>query len=392
LKKLHLLNKSGFDMPKMQVLMVTPGFHPIKGGTETIVRNLSIELNKIGVRVDIMTFNMDRRWNPKWRGKIEKIDGITVFKVPALNWLPIIKHSPRITFGINLIPGRFTHLMKGYDIIHFHETEFSFPFFSYCVKKPKILHLHGITFDYFKRYHLSRFILKTAADLYLSITKQMKNELAMLGIPKNKIIYFPNAVDSKIFQPKEKKMDNTILYVGRIGPDKGLHVLLKSLTYIKNSVDLEIIGPPDWNLNYYQNVLKLIEIENRKGKHKIRYLGRVDPNQTSLIQAYQKASILVLPSFFEAFGIVLLEAMSCETPVVSTYAGGIPEIVINGENGILVPVNNPSKLAEAIDYLLENKDVRMKFGKAGRKRVVENFSVEVLAKNLCKIYEAMLNN
>ena len=376
-------------MSKMRVLMVTPSFYPIEGGTETMVRNLSIELNKVGVHVDIMTFNMDRKWNPKWRKKIEKLDGITVFKVPALNWLPI-KHSPRITFGINLIPGRFTHLMKEYDIIHFHEVEFSFPFFSFFVKKPKILHLHGIRFDYFKRYHLSRFILKTAADLYLSLSKQMKNELITLGIPKDKIVCFPNAVDSKIFQPKEKKMDNTIRYVGRIAPRKGLHVLLKSLNYIKNSVDLEIIGPPGWNQDYYQNILRLIEIENRRGKHKIRYLGRVD--QTSLIEGYQKASIFVLPSLFEPFAVVLLEAMACETPVISTYTGGTPEIIKNGENGILVPVNNPNKLAEAINYLLENKDVRIKFGKAGRKWVTENLSIEVSIKKLCKIYETMLNN
>lgn len=373
----------------MRVLMVTPGFHPIKGGTETVVRNLSIELNKVGVHVDVMTFNMDRKWNPKWSGMIEEIDGITVFRVPALNWLPI-EHSRRITRGINLIPGRFRHLMKECDIIHFHEAEFSFPVFSYFIKKPKILHLHGINLDYFKKYHLSRFILKTAADLYLSITKQMKNELIMLGIPKDKIVYFPNAVDSKIFQPREKKMDNTILYIGRIVPYKGLHVLLKSLNYIKNSVVLEIIGSPYWNLDYYQSILRLIEIENRRGKHKIRFLGHVD--QTALLEGYQKASIFVLPSFFEPFGIVLLEAMSCGTAVVATHTGGVPEIVKDGENGILVPVNNSSKLAEAIDYLLENKDIRIKFGKAGRKWVTEHFSIDVLVKRLCKIYETIFNN
>jgi len=72
--------------------MVTPGFHPVKGGTETVVRNLSMELNRIGVDTDVMTFNMDRKWNPKWSGKTERIDRTTVFRVPALNWLPI-EHS-----------------------------------------------------------------------------------------------------------------------------------------------------------------------------------------------------------------------------------------------------------------------------------------------------------
>ena len=371
----------------MRVLMVTPGFYPIEGGTETMVRNLSIELKKVGVHVDVMTFNMDRKWNPKWRKKIEKIDGLTVFKVPALNWLPI-KHSPRITFRINLIPGRFTHLMKQYDIIHFHEAEFSFPLFSYFVKKPKILHLHGIRFDYFKRYHLSRFLLKTAADLYLSLTKQMKNELVKLGIPENKIVYFPNAVDTRIFRPREK-IDNTIIFVGRITPDKGLHVLLRSLRYIEKSIRLVIIGPTDWNLDYHHSVLKSIEAENQNGKHKITYLGPQD--QANIIKWYQKASILVSPSLIEAFGIVNLEALSCETPVVATHTGGIPEVVKNGENGILVPVNNPVKLAEAIQYLLDNESLRIKFGQYGRRWVIRNFSLEVIAKRLCNVYQSLLS-
>lgn len=375
----------------MRVLMVTPGFHPLKGGTETIVRNLSIELNKVGVQVDVMTFNMDRKWNPKWQGKIEKIDGLKVFKIPALNWLPTV-HSPRITFGINLIPGRFRYLMRGYDLIHFHEAEFSFPLFSYIVNKPKILHLHALDFDYFRRYFASRIMLKTAADLYLSLTERMKQELNLLGIPRHKIAYFPNNVNSEIFRHGEIKDDNTLLYVGRIAPNKGLHILLKSLDYVKNSVTLEIIGPSDWNSNYVQDMERLIGIENRKGKHKVKYLGRVGANDPFLIDKYQKASILVLPSLSEAFGMVLLEALACETPVVATCVGGVSEIVKQGENGILVPVNSPVRMGNAIDYLLENKDVRLKFGKAGREWVKANFTTEIIVRKLCDIYQKLVED
>ena len=63
----------------LRVLMVTPCYYPVKGGTETIVRNLSIALNKNNVHTDVMTFNMDRKWSPKWKGKKEKIDGIPSF-------------------------------------------------------------------------------------------------------------------------------------------------------------------------------------------------------------------------------------------------------------------------------------------------------------------------
>lgn len=117
-------------------------------------------------------------------------------------------------------------------------------------------------------------------------------------------------------------------------------------------------------------------------------MGCVD--QAQLIKWYQEASIFVLPSSFEPFGIVLLEALSCETPVVATYAGGIPEVVKNGENGILVPVNNHRELAKVIQHLLDNKDVRVRFGQAGRKLVVENFSLEVSTKKLINMYKKIL--
>jgi len=369
--------------------MATPGFYPIRGGTETVVRNLSVELNRMGVHVDVMTFNMDRKWNPRWRGKIEKIDGITVFKIPALNWLPI-EHSPRITLGVNLIPGRFTNLLKRYDVIHFHEVDFSFPLFSFLVRRPKIFHSHGINVDFYKRYHLSRIILKHVADLYISITRQIERDLAELSIPRSKIVYLPNAVDVELFRPQGEKEDNLLLYLGRISPSKGLPVLLESLRYLKKSVRLAIVGPVDCSLKCYQDILKLIERENQKGKHEIKYLGGIP--QAEVIKLYQKASIFILPSIWgENLPVVILEALSCETPVIATTMGGVPDVVQNRKNGILVPLNNSLKLAEAMQYLLDNKDLRIRLGREGRKCVIRNFSLEVIAKKLCNIYKKVIS-
>jgi len=367
--------------------MVTPGFHPIKGGTETVVRNLSVELNRIGVHTDVMTFNMDRKYDAKWRGKIEKIDGITVFRIPALDWFPI-EHSPRITLRVNLIPGRFTNLLKKYDIIHFHELDFSFPLFSFFVRKPKILHLHGIDANFLKRYHLSRVMLKHVAEYYITITTQMGRDLAELGIARNRVVYLPNAVDTKQFCPKGEKEDNLLLYLGRIVPVKGLHVLVKSLSFVKKPVSLVIVGPIG-SLEYYKEVEKHIEKENQKGKHKITYLGRIP--EAEVVKIYQKASVFILPSSWEAFPVVILEALSCETPVITTPVGANPEVIQNLENGILVPVNDPLRLAEAINLMLDNRDNRIKMGRKGRESVTRNFSVEAVAKRLHKIYQIMID-
>jgi glycosyltransferase involved in cell wall biosynthesis len=112
-------------------------------------------------------------------------------------------------------------------------------------------------------------------------------------------------------------------------------------------------------------------------------------DQADIIKWYQKASLFVLPSFGEGFPVTTLEALSCETPVIATPVGGIPEIVKNYENGILIPPNDPAALARAIQYLLENKKIRTKFGREGRKRIIKHYSLEASVKKLCWIYEQL---
>jgi glycosyltransferase involved in cell wall biosynthesis len=370
----------------MRVLMVTPSYYPIQGGAETVVRDLSIELNKMEVQTDILTFNMNRKWNPSWQAKNEKADGINVFKIPALDWFPLA-HSDRITLGINLIPGRFRNHLRKYDIIHFHGGDLTFPLFSYTIKKPKIFHFHGISVDFYKRYFLSRLILKNIANRYICLTKLMEREMIELGFPKNKIIVLPNGVNTRLFHPSKERKDNLVLFVGRISREKGLHVLLKSLAYFKKSTNLVIIGPPSWDLEYFENAIRLIREENKRGKHKVTYLCAQD--HRNMIEWYRKASILVLPSFREGLPVVILEALACETPVVTTNVGGIPEVLCNSEGGIMVPPNEVTKLAEAIQFLLDNENIRTKFGRQGRELVIKNFSIDAVVKELHKIYKQM---
>lgn len=379
----------GLEGDLMKVLMITSSYYPIVGGAETVIRSLSIKLNEMGIQTDVLTFNMDRKWNTAWKAKTEENDGINVFKVPALNWFPI-EHSDRITLRINLIPGRFLNRLKGYDILHFHYSgDLSFPLFSYFVKKPKILHLHGFATDYYKRYFLSRLIIKNATDIYICPSKLIEKGLVEIGVPKHKIRPFPNGpIDVNAFRPSGKKRDNLILFVGRIDSSKGLHILLTCLHSLEKPIHLVIIGP-DWEAKYFEEILKLIDNENKKGIHKITYLGA--QNQINVRKWYQKASVFVLPSLQEAGGIVNLEALSCETPVVATNVGGVSEFVREGENGLLVPPNDPVRLAEAIHYLLDHEDVRIMFGREGRKWVAKRFSLEVVMERLCRIYEEMLD-
>lgn len=97
--------------------------------------------------------------------------------------------------------------------------------------------------------------------------------MVRLGIPEARVRCLPNSVDVEAFRPKGQKENNLLLLVGRINSGKGLPVLMVALKYIEHLVRLVVVGPPDWNSKYSNQMLKLIEQENLKSKHKIEYLG-----------------------------------------------------------------------------------------------------------------------
>lgn len=380
----------------MKILMVTPYYFPVIGGTESSIKNLSAKLNEIGVPTDVMTFNFTRvrakALIPFWREKTEEINGVKVIKIPAFNLLPWPMHSDKINFMINLIPGRFANHLKNYDIIHFHnDVDLSFPFFSYLVDKPKIFHCHllSTTHNFYRRNFISRRIFRNVADIYIAVSKYVVKLFVDLGIPRTKVRLLPNGIDVNRFRPnRESKIENLLLFVGRLDPYKGLHFLLKSLGYLEKPVQLVIIGPLVRYRAYNKKILTLIREINEKTIHKVMYMGAQKPNK--IIEWYQKASIFVLPSLSESFGIVNLEALSCKTPVIASNVGGIPEVVRDHKNGILVPPGNVAKLAQGIQYLLDNDEIRKKFGEEGRKLVVKDFSSEILMKRLLQIYKEMI--
>jgi glycosyltransferase involved in cell wall biosynthesis len=139
---------------------------------------------------------------------------------------------------------------------------------------------------------------------------------------------------------------------------------------------------------------------NRKNVFWIREM--VD--KKTLIELYSHAGVFCCPSIYEPFGIINLEAMACETPVVASAVGGIPEVVIDNETGLLVPLNQMQEspfeatepdaysraLAEGVNRLMGNKDLLNKMAAAGRKRVEEVFSWKSIAEQTLELYKNLL--
>jgi glycosyltransferase involved in cell wall biosynthesis len=380
----------------MKVLIVTPSYFPIVGGSETLIRTLSTKLNEMGVHTDVMAYNMDEKWNVVWSDKTEKNSDFSVFKVAALKPFPFLSISPLYyPLRLNVWPRpSFRKRFEDYDIIHFlGEADLSLPFFSRSVKKPKIMHCVGIPGleQQFIRHSTMRElfvrIFPRLADLYIVFSPDEKRVLLDMGMPENKVLILRYGVDTETFRPDEsKRLENLILFVGRIYPVKGLHVLLKSLDYLDFKTQVAIIGPVV-DSSYFEQIEKMCSEVNSRGVHTVSCLGEM--NQKNLLPWYQRADVLARPDLVGASGAgySTLEAFACATPVV----GVKNDVVRNDVNGLIVPPDNPKALAEALRKVLTDKYLREKYGKAGRRMIEQEFSLKSIVTRLIEVYEDLLN-
>ena len=381
----------------MRVLFVTPSYFPIVGGSEVLTHVMSTKLRKLGVAADIMTFNMNKKWNPAWKEALVKDGAATVFKEGALNPFSGLQNPLFNLFRINVLPKpSFIRKFSNYDIIHFvGEADLSFPIFSYFVKKPKLLQCVGIfrKGGIYKYYNSDRaFLGKTfkrifprIADKFIISSFEEKELLTGLGVPENKIVIMQIGVDTKIFRPDpSKKTEVMLLFVGRIDRIKGLHTLLQALPYVKIPVKLTIIGPP-WDPDYAREIGKMSQEINSASFHTVTIIGEL--NSADLVTWYQRASILVCPYIYETFSNVVREALACGTPVVSTGSHSIE----NCSDGVTLARQNPQDLANVINNLLEKPQVCERLGKQGRSIIEQYFSWDSVVKDLIKLYEDTLN-
>ncbi len=236
----------------------------------------------------------------------------------------------------------------------------------------------------FQRYKFENFIFisKYLQNIFDDHGFQYKNCAIIpssILVPSDDIIDFNHSFDHNRIN---------LIFVGRIVKEKGIHVAIAALDLLKKwswEFNLDIIGDADED--YKKSLLKLID---DLGLNKnVKFLGKYPPDE--LKSYYKKYDIFLHPCIWnEPFGKTIIEAMSCGVPVIASGTGGIPEIIIDHENGILVPPNDPLKLAEAIKELAENPSLVKKIRENGFSCVKERHSpsrgLENIEKFLYKIY------
>lgn len=236
-----------------------------------------------------------------------------------------------------------------------------------------------------------------------------------------------NGINMDLFRPSPDGLvmqDETdqLLYVGRLSPEKGVHVLIEAFKILVENhprLRLHLVGAPsrvsyymifcpDWEdpaiatLERYYGI-RLFDMVRRQlsrrltsysddlarlaeGDERIVFYGGLPNHQT--VDCYRRATMLVFPSLCnETFGMPPIEAMACGLPVVATHTGGIPETVKHGRTGILVPRGDARELARAIAQLLDDPERARAMGKAGRQRVIDRFTWDASVRRLVDLIE-----
>lgn len=260
-----------------------------------------------------------------------------------------------------------------------------FPFIKKKIKK--IIHFHGPWPP--PLYTHTRNIINRFTDGYITCSKWSKKVLEQrFNIENIEVIY--NGVDTNFFKPgvyedfivQQNYNHNLPRFgtVGRLSKAKGTDLLFKAASELEGIAEFFAVGPCDKDL--------IDEIRN-KNVSNFNLLGSLPNNE--LPAFYNFIDCFVLPSLFEAFGITLIEAMSCGRPVIASNVGGIPEIVDNGYNGVLVEPGDYTSLKEAIIRIIEDKTFRVNSGNAARKKAVENFTIERTYKELKDFYTNLIS-
>ena len=257
---------------------------------------------------------------------------------------------------------------------------------------------HGMVANYFMSY-LARLEKKTAlaADIIVTISAYSFEKMQVhYGIAPEKIRIVSNGVDTEKYRPPEnqrelkrhfclKEASPVVLFVGNLIPRKGLTYLVEAAQQVvKTYPDTQFVVVGDGPLKI-QLIDRLIAV---KLLDNFTFMSGLTDNELSAM--YGCSDVFVLSSIQEGQGIVLLEALASGKPVVAFDIGGVNEVVINGETGLLARNRNSDDLAEALLRLLGNFELQQRLGFAGRRFVEENFTWDICTRKMFKIYREAL--
>jgi len=314
-----------------------------------------------------------------------------------LTYLPTMENGLKIKklFVAAKARLKFETLIKQNDILHVHmSADNSFYRKAFFIKrafkenKKIIIHVHGSTFDLFyqercndnqKRKVREVFAM---ADRVIALSEDWKEFLAEYVCPAEKIQVRYNAV--KLPSSYEKDYTNrNILFLGVLGQRKGIYDLIEILPRVfQEFPDAHVYLGGDGEKEKVERLCIEKGITN-----KVSFLGWIRGKEKE--KKMKECSIYVLPTYHEGMPMSVLEAMSYGMAVISTYVGGIPHIITNGENGLLYKAGEQMELKNALTNILSESNMRAILGKNAREKIEKDFNIELAIKDILNLYQEL---
>lgn len=402
----------------MKVLFLTREFPPyVYGGAGVHVEYLAKELSEL-MQIEVRAFG-DQDTNN---------DRLTVNGYPFDDG--IFKNSDEKLKSVFKTLSTGLHMNAeaiDADVVHCHTwySHFAGIMSKLCYGTPLVVTTHSLEplrpwkrEQLGKGYDASSWIEKTAiemADCLIAVSEETKQDvIKYFNVDEQKIQVVYNGIDLKeyVVVKETNVLDNYgidkskpyVLFVGRITRQKGIVHLVNAIKYINPDTQIVLCaGAPD-NKEIAKEMEDAVE-KASKTRDNIFWIDKM-LDKKDVIQLYSHAAVFCCPSIYEPFGIINIEAMACETAVVASAVGGIKEVVIPEETGLLINLEqqnvapfepvNPDKfskdLAEGINRLINNKELREAMAKNGRKRVEDFFDWKAIAKQTQSIYQSLIND
>ena len=376
----------------MHICMLTSAAFPPREGMGYYIWNLARFLIKSGHQVQIITRGS---FSPTSH---EIVSGIAVWRLPFLPLYPIHVHLH--SFFVNQL---LLYLEPTLDLLHIHTPLVRYPYSQLAslvtVHTPMKADSESIAAN-----SLQGILVKlqvpvsirleqgifSQARLITAVSYSVSQELEPYGIDPGKVRVLGNGADTNIFCPGRSNLDpetSYILTVCRLGPRKGLDDLLACARLMVNHIpDLRIYlagdGPQNGRIKRAIQSLNLTD--------NVILLGHI-ADQQQLTDLYRGAAVFVHPAHYEGLPTVLLEAMACSRPVVSTAVSGALDVIEDGKNGLLIPPHAPDQMAHAILRVLKDPGFGQLLGVAARETIERRYSWSLISQAYIDHYRNLLN-
>ena len=374
------------------------------GGMNVYLLRVAKELASLGVGVDIYT----RSHNPHDAEVFEMGDDVRLIHIDAG---PLEESKEQLFDHLPEFLGNLQRFIQrigvGYDAVHSHYwlSGWVGSRFSRTLEIPHIVTFHTLAEakrqatseepDVSARFGTEKEV-SNEADYVVCFTEHEAGILRRsYGVPGNSISIVPCGVDTEMFAPSDKVAARArlgvtdqyvILFVGRIEPIKALGTLVQAVELIedKNSLKVLVVGGDSIGPEFQrvQLMCSSLGIENN-----VSFVGSVP--QMELAIYYNAADVLVVPSKYESFGLVALEAMATGTPVIASRVGGLATIVEDTKNGYLIPWQCPEPFARKLDMLLANESLLEAMGREAY-RSAKEYSWSNVGRRLASLYSAAI--